>query len=300
VHHPKTGRAVSAALYLLEELANNYVVYPLLADLADFGVPQRRKRSFLTFIRRREPAVSLLKRAGAAPYPATTHEHRHVTLQRALKNMKLPPLDARSLETATDPRRPLHSVPVWSERVYRMVAAIPRNTDGSAWQNNECPECGRVQVTEEDATCPYCFGPLLRPVIVEKDGQVRLIRGFRSSSYTRMDPKVPAATVTTASGHIGSDRTIHPWENRVLSPIECARLQTFPHDFDWGDSLRLRGPTNIRDMIGEAIPPKFTAAHGRVLMSLLNGMRPKSIMKISDRRVSRADAALKRNSLPPE
>ena len=90
-----------------------------------------------------------------------------------------------------------------------------------------------------------------------------------------MDPKMPAATVTTASGHVGSDRTVHPWENRVLSPLECALLQTFPRSFDWGDALRLWGHTDVCAMIGEAVPPLFTRKHGKVLASLLSGIAPR-------------------------
>jgi DNA (cytosine-5)-methyltransferase 1 len=44
VRNPVTGEAVSAANYLIEELASSYTVFPLVADLADFGVPQSRKR----------------------------------------------------------------------------------------------------------------------------------------------------------------------------------------------------------------------------------------------------------------
>jgi DNA (cytosine-5)-methyltransferase 1 len=209
--------------------------------------------------------------------------------------MRLEPLDAGTPDRAVG-EHPLHVVPVWSDAVYRMVAAIPPNSGGTAWQNTKCPECAKDAMGDEDAICRQCGGRLLRPVVIEEDGRARLIRGFRSSSYARMKPDEPAATVTTASGHIGSDRTIHPWENRVLSPLECAELQTFPPEFEWGDTLRIRGATNIRDMIGEAVPPRFTAAHGQVLASLLNGHKPRAVMTSSDQRVLRANEALTRST----
>ena len=123
----------------------------------------------------------------------------------------------------------------------------------------------------EDAVCPICSAPLLRPVVKESDGSYRLVKGFRNSSYARMSPDTPAATITTASGHVGSDLTIHPFENRLLSPYECAYLQTFPDDFDWGTALEQWGPTFVRTIIGEAVPPKFTELHGRALARLLDG-----------------------------
>ena len=83
----------------------------------------------------------------------------------------------------------------------------------------------------ENAACPVCAAPLLRPVVRKAKDSYRPVKGLRNSSYTRTAPDVPAATVTTASGHVGSDLTIHPFEHRLLSPFECAYLQTFPDDF---------------------------------------------------------------------
>jgi len=113
-----------------------------------------------------------------------------------------------------------------------------------------------------------------------------------------MKSNQPAATVTTASGHIGSDYTIHPFENRVLSSLECALLQTFPHDFKWGEALDKWGHTNVRDMIGEAVPPLFTRQHGRVLTALLANRAMRSLLPANDIRVKRAVKKLGLNSRP--
>jgi DNA (cytosine-5)-methyltransferase 1 len=86
-----------------------------------------------------------------------------------------------------------------------------------------------------------------------------------------MKSDAPAATITTASGHIGSNNTIHPFENRLLSTLECALLQTLPRRFKWGTALERWGHTNVREMIGEAVPPLFTRLHGKVLRALLEG-----------------------------
>ena len=42
-----------------------------------------------------------------------------------------------------------------------------------------------------------------------------------------------------------------------------------PRSFKWGDALEKWGHTNLRAMIGEAVPPLFTFKHGRVLRDLL-------------------------------
>ena len=272
---PRSNQAVSASRLLVNELSD-YRVFPILTDLADFGIPQTRRRSFLTFVRRDlESVLGFLDRHGRAPYPVPTHApdlggEKPTSINQALKGY--PALDAATKESAVaDGYGGLHAVPVWPERRYAMVKAIPPGSGRSAWENEACASCGRVEVGPDDLRCPTCQAALLRPIVEGKDGALRFVRGFRSSSYRRMLPDAPAATVTTASGHIGSDLTIHPTQNRLLSTQECAQLQTFPEGFEWGDALKKWGHTNVRDMIGEAVPPAFTEKHGRVLHDLLTG-----------------------------
>lgn len=288
VRHPSTKRPVSAANYLVDSIADSYTPYPLVADLADFGVPQSRKRCFLTFVRNDEAALGLLEAQGCAPYPRPYSNHR-INLKDALHSFDLPSLDSYSTETAAS-NVPLHLVPVWPSRIYEMVKAIPPYSGLSAWENEQCLRCSRRCDEPGRAVCD-CGAVLARPVVRNKDGSIRLVTGFHSS-YRRMDPEIPAATVTTASGHVGSDRTIHPWENRVLSPLECAKLQTFPTGFKWGDALTKWGHTNVRAMIGEAVPPLFTRKHGRLLITLLKGIRPRTALGATDRRITTAQAAL--------
>lgn len=288
VRHPETGDAVSAAALLISLLKEEYVAFPLVSDLADYGVPQTRVRSFITFVRRGEACHQVLEEAGAVPYPTPTHAPDHggepVCLSDALDSFELPALDASTASSARS-ERPLHFVPVWSSEQYSMVAAIPPGSGASAWENDGCPECGRSKLPRDLACCPTCNAQLLRPRVVE-NGRARLVRGFRRSSYRRLSPDRPAATITTASNRIGSDRTIHPYENRVLSPLECQKLQTLPADFDWGEGQSRSG--QVREMIGEAVPPRYTEAHGKVLADLLDDGQPQSLLPRADQRVSNA------------
>jgi DNA (cytosine-5)-methyltransferase 1 len=289
---PETGVAISAAAFIMDCLEANYVLWPLLADLADFGVPQNRTRSFLTFIRRDESCVSYLEKEGFAPFPKPTNAGSQVTLRSALAAMKLRSLDAATLKGAIDPVNKLHRVPILSAARHEMVAAIPANSGKTAWQNNACLGCGMLAESAEAASCKQCGAALPRPVVVQADGTLRLISGFRRSSYSRMDPNRPASTITTASGRVGSDNTIHPSQNRVLSTLECQLLQGIPIDFKWGDAIETKGHGAVRAMIGEAVPPLFTAQHGEVLRQLLKGNRPKNAMEVGDRRVTKAVSAI--------
>lgn len=294
VRHPRTGTPISAAALLARSLRQRYCLTPLITDLADYGVPQTRRRAFLCFVRRDELGAAALVERGRAPFPRPTHvpeySGAHTTLRQAFEELNAASLDGASAASAGTG---MHAVPVWNAERYEMVAAIARNSGASAWQNADCISCGKP-APEDAASCVACGTRLTRPVVEDPSGTLRLVRGFRSSSYRRMSPDRPAATITTASGHIGSDRTLHPWENRVLSPLECAYLQTFPSNFDWGNALEDWGSTNVRAMIGEAVPPGFTEIHGEVLTGLLTSKYRRPSISSSDRRVRRATTTLAR------
>lgn len=297
VPHPKTGEGIAAARLLCQMLQDSYQAFPVVLDLCEFGVPQSRVRSFLTFVHREEPALGALRAAQRAPYPHPTHAGGPegldpVSVGEALLEFDLPFLDAASAAAAVDPLRRLHRVPVWSPEHHAMVAAIPPGSGGSAWENQQCPACGEVDVGSEDAECPLCQAPLLRPVVVENDGTVRLVSGFRNSSYRRMAPIRPATTVTTASNRLSSDNTIHPWEHRVLSPLECQLLQTIPEDFTWGEVLERGHFGLIREMVGEAVPPRFTELHGNILRQCLELDDLTHLMAADDPRCKKAKRKL--------
>lgn len=298
IRHPHTGKAVSAAVLLISLLKEKYVAFPFLVDLADYGIPQTRVRSFITFVRRGEVCLQYLKESDAVPYPTPTHAPDHggepISLRDALHSFDLPALDASSISSARSGQS-LHAVPVWNSQQYRMVAAIPAGSGASAWENDDCPGCGCIGLPRDLASCPTCDTRLLRPHVVEQ-GQARLVTGFRRSSYRRLSPDRPAATITTSSNRIGSDRTIHPFENRVLSPLECQKLQTLPEDFVWGKVLERSHSGLIREMIGEAVPPRFTEAHGQVLADLLDDGRRPGLLRRADRRVSNAAQKLEATS----
>lgn len=305
VIHPRTKKAVAASRLLIDELDGDYVPFPIITDLADFGVPQTRRRSFLTFVRRDlSGVIEFLSEHGRSPYPRPSHTaddsgEGPVSITRALAEAKLPPLDAASRESAVaEGFGGLHAVPVWTDRRYAMVEAIPEGSGRSAWQNDTCLMCGAIEPNLDALQCPKCSAVLPRPIVEMSDGTVRLVKGFKSS-YRRMSPDAPAATVTTASGHLGSDLTIHPTQNRLLSTKECAVLQSFPDDFEWGDALRKWGHTNVRDMIGEAVPPAFTRKHGTALRKLLEGTcAPEDLLPLSDVRCTRPGKKLGLDPLP--
>jgi DNA (cytosine-5)-methyltransferase 1 len=179
----------------------------------------------------------------------------------------------------------LHEVGVLDEKYRKIIRTIPKHSGLSGWNNNECPTCSKINYAP-DVFCQECNTMLSKP-IVKSNGEFRLIHGF-NTSYRRMRSDSPASTVLTASGSISSHNTIHPYEDRPLSPYECQVLQTFPDNFKWGETKTKYGISYIRKMIGEAVPPKFTRLHGRILYSLLSGNMRGRMMKTSDDKLKRA------------
>ena len=253
----------------------DYEVFPGVVNVADYGIPQIRRRALVVAVHKDEPwleGASLLDRR---LLPRPTHAERPtngtlpwMSIREWLKSMKYEPLDAGSKEAAhgTDWR---HFVPTYEGDRYVQVSQIPESSGRSAYENDECPSCRHRPVGPGLIRCPSCAAVMRNRPYVERDGQPSLIKGFHSS-YRRMSPDRPAYTVTTNSSHVGSDFKIHPWEHRVLSILECADLQTVPRFYDWTRAKENGTLYLIRNLIGEAFPTYFTYLHGRFLGRLLS------------------------------
>ena len=256
-----------------------YEVFPEVVNVADYGIPQVRKRALVVAIRKGEPCLASISSSKGVPLPSPTHSERPakgalpwVSIRQWLHLMEYDHLDSES-EGAAHGEHWLHFVPSYGPDRYMQVSQIPANSGRSAFENDECPSCGMQQVEAELIRCPSCEAVMRNRPYVKRNGQPALIKGFHSS-YRRMRPERPAYTITTNSSHVGSDFKIHPWENRVLSILECADLQTLPRFYDWTHAKDNRTLYLVRNLIGEAFPTYFTYLHGRVLADLLSDSLP--------------------------
>lgn len=262
-----------------------YDLFSGVVEMADYGIPQTRKRSILVAIHRDEPILKQLKAQKLLPWPRPTHsenpdtksgKEKWVTAKEWFKMMGYPLLNART--KPCEPKLPLHFVPEYpkGDKRYTLVSNIPPYSGKNAYENSNCPVCKRNSIPKNVAYCPHCGEVLFsRPVVKAGNGRWRLVKGF-DSSYRRMAADQPASAVMTNSNHLGSDNKIHPWQNRVLSILECADLQTVPRFYDWSWALETRHRELIRVVVGEALPPYFTYLHGKVLAEMLDGNLPKN------------------------
>ena len=254
---------------------SDYEVFPVVVNVADYGIPQVRRRALVVAIHKGEPCLATMSSRKETPLPRTTHSERPtngalpwVSIRQWLQLMEYDYLDAQSEDMARGEHW-LHFVPSYGPDRYIQISHIPPNSGRSAFENDECPSCGIQRVAEELILCPSCDAVMRNRPYVDRNGQPSLIKGF-NSSYRRMRPERPAYTITTNSSHIGSDFKVHPWENRVLSILECADLQTLPRFYDWTRAKENRTLYLIRNLIGEAFPTYFTYLHGRMLAELLS------------------------------
>lgn len=73
--------------------------------------------------------------------------------------------------------------------------------------------------------------------------------GF-SSCYSRLNGSEPSTTITVNFVHPASNRCIHPYQDRALTPREGARLQGFFDTYDFRGSR-----SQVVKQIGNAVPP---------------------------------------------
>lgn len=85
-----------------------------------------------------------------------------------------------------------------------------------------------------------------------------------SGAYARLIPGEPARTITRWVFHPGSGRFFHPYDNRVVTIREAARLQSFPDWFVFEGTYIQKA-----HQVGEAVPPLLTQAFAREVKGLI-------------------------------
>ncbi len=93
-------------------------------------------------------------------------------------------------------------------------------------------------------------------------------RSAYSGAYARLIPNEPARTITRWVFHPGSGRYYHPFDDRVITIREAARLQSFPDRFVFEGTYIQKS-----HQVGEAVPPMLARAFAREARRMLLGNR---------------------------
>lgn len=222
------NRAIELGFHLLS---------PSVLNMADYGVPQTRKRTVIVGVR--ESAFRL--RSHEFP-PAVTHRSPVVrgqlpvwrTVKECIGNLARP--------EGTDVR---DVVPPYNLHFGR------NPTDTSLQRYKAVPLGGNrfdLQKNRPDIT-PACW-------LRKKSGGTDL--------FGRLWWDRPSVTIRTEFFKPEKGRYLHPEQDRPITHREAARLMTFPDDFAFKGSK-----VEIARQIGNAVPPVFAAVIARFVRELL-------------------------------
>lgn len=262
--HNRTHTKTDTILNFMRAILYNYRGHSLDLCVSDYGIPQRRKRSIILFVRQDVDSASELLKSIQNNFNFKIRNNP-ANLKEAFKGLET--LDAKTVKTSCSELDELHQVPVATESRYSWINDIPKNSGRSAWEN-ACARCYDKSTPIFEVICKTCGANMYNRPHVQEDKGIRAIKGFKTS-YKRMLPFEISPTITTNSNSFSSDMKIHPYENRVLSVREVALIQTIPYSFYWPPEQFFKSKHLIREMIGEAIPPLFTYQLGLTVRTLL-------------------------------
>lgn len=193
----------------------------------EYGIPQNRKRW-----------VMLASKKGEIELPSPTHpdEADYPTVRETIDH--LPPLNAGEQH----PEFELHRSRSLSDTNLERIRNMEPGADWTLWE-----ERGLEHLLAD------CH---------KKDSG----RSYKAP-YSRIRPDKPAPTITTQFYNYGSGRFGHydTDQNRALSALEGALLQTFPQDYQFYDDWDDVGIKNLGRLIGNAVPPRLGEIIGRTI-----------------------------------
>lgn len=232
----------------LERLKKYYYVKEDILNAADYGVPQVRKRFVLHAVR--NDINEELKRFGFSfDLPDATHDKRGnkglqkwKTVREAIKDL---PVIKAGEEYEDDGKIHNHKCAGLSKTNLKRIKTI-RENGGS---RNGLPD------------------ELVLDCHKKKDRNGNVFSGH-GDVYGIMDPDKPAPTITGGCLCYSKGRYGHYSQDRAISIREAARLQTFPDDFVFSNSL-----TDSALQIGNAVPIDLVKASGKVFKAAIRSIK---------------------------
>ena len=231
------GRSFEALLQAFEALG--YKVSAKVLNAAYHGLPQRRERLIIVGSRKGKTFC----------WPAPTHHHGHRSMMGASRLLLLPQVglfgDTHPAVTVMDAVGDLPTLEAGQTATKYLEDVKPSRY---AEVIRACAE----KLTMHDATA---HTPEMLEIIRHAGDNINCLppgmvtSGF-STCYSRLAPDEPANTITVNFVHPASNRCIHPYQHRALTPREGARIQGFY------DTFEFRGTrSQIVKQIGNAVPP---------------------------------------------
>lgn len=247
-----------------------YTVFYELVNFSEYGVPQNRNRFILVAIRNGDAAIERL--GGNSPFEKLRSRRKAFLQSKSLRTSG--PISARhaiadlevkgkSLVAAPDQEISGFRQIEYSRMRSRspFVALMRKGAEGTP-DSIRLPRHGLATIRQFKRIMATCT----RGQSLNDSDRSRL--GIKKQALTPLHPELPASTITTLP-----DDIVHYSEPRILTVRENARLQTFPDWFRFTGNYTTGGKERRSacpryTQVGNAVPPLFAEAIGRVLKDL--------------------------------
>lgn len=267
---PHEGDGIAYSEKVSQQLRESgYRVFSSLVDLSRYGVPQKRRRFILIAIR--ENDVALARLGESSPFDLLERERRRflsdkglhfdrsVTAKEAIGDLEV--FESELIECTDSPVPGFQQI-AYTARYTSPYIKLMRREDSSPPDSLRLPR--HSELTR--ATFSLVMNTCDRGKTISADDRARL--GIKKQALTPLRDDGPAATITTLP-----DDIIHYSEPRVLTARENARLQSFPDSYKFVGKYTTGGKNRRSDcprytQIGNAVPPLFAEAVGRMLKGL--------------------------------
>lgn len=245
-----SGRTLNMIIQLFEQIG--YTVSWKVLNAALYGLPQRRER--LIIIGNKQGKVF--------QWPKPTHYFNGRSMAGNIHGQKATnlPLFGVDLQKAVTVMEAIHDLPEISSgessTTYRFDMQI---TSYEKQMRREQTDLTLHEATKHSAK-------MLEIIRLAGYNRSALPKGMTtsgfSSSYSRLEPDIPSVTLTVNFVHPASNKCIHPFQDRALTPREGARLQGFEDDY-----IFIGNRAQVVKQIGNAVPPLL----GKVIAEALLG-----------------------------
>lgn len=232
----------------LERLKRSYLVIENILNAANYGVPQLRKRFVLHAVRK-DIQKELIQCGFEFALPEATHA-------KIPKDGLLP---WRTVREAIGDLPPIKQGESYSGelQIYNHKCAALRDET-----------IKRMQMIRKNGGSRSGLPPEMALECHKKKSKDGKMFAGHGDVYGIMDPEKPSPTMTGGCLFYSKGRYGHYEQDRAISIREAARLQTFPDDFIFSNSL-----TAAALQIGNAVPIDLVRASGFVLKKAMYAIK---------------------------